>query len=292
MPFGLVTGASSWRLSDGFSVDCERNKMTRTKPTIADLRALKGLRQLTMLRVMTLDEAAAAEAAGIDIVSVPPELVTHPRYRELAPTLFSMTGKTHLEAGTRDDFHRFACMMMLAEADAIYCSGGLGTVEALAREHIPVVGHVGLVPSRATWTGGFRAVAKTAAAAIALLKEVKAYEAAGAFALEIEVVPDDVASEISTRTGLLLWSMGAGAGCDAQYLFAEDILGQNRGHMPRHSKVYRNFAVEFDRLQLERIAAFREFVSDVGDGAYPKPENLVKMNDLELAQFHKLLADG
>ena len=264
--------------------------MTRKKPTIADLRALKGKRQLTMLRVMTLDEAAAAETAGIDIVSVPPELVSHPRYREIAPTLFSMTGKTHLEAGTRDDFHRFACTMMLAGADAIYCSGGLGTVEALAREHIPVVGHVGLVPSRATWTGGFRAVAKTAEAAIALLDEIKAYEAAGAFALEVEVVPDAVATEISKRVRILLWSMGAGSGCDAQYLFAEDILGQNRGHMPRHSKVYRDFAAEYDRLQSERIAAFREFIADVEDGSYPQDGNLVKMADMELAQFQALLA--
>jgi 3-methyl-2-oxobutanoate hydroxymethyltransferase len=261
--------------------------MTRKKPTVVDLRALKGKHQLTMLRVMTLDEAAAAETAGIDIVSVPPELVSHPRYREIAPTLFSMTGKTHLEAGTRDDFHRFACTMMLAGADAIYCSGGLGTVEALADEHIPVVGHVGLVPSRATWTGGFRAVAKTADAAMALLGEVQAYEA---FALEIEVVPDAVATEISKRVSILLWSMGAGAGCDAQYMFAEDILGQNRGHMPRHSKVYRDFAAEYDRLQSERIAAFREFIADVEDGSYPQDGNLVKMADTELARFQALLA--
>ena len=266
--------------------------MTRKKPTIADLRALKGARQLTMLRVMTLDEAAAAETAGIDIVSVPPELVSHPNYRDVAPTLFSMTGKTHLEAGTRDDFHRFACTMMLAGADAIYCSGGLGTVRALADEHIPVVGHVGLVPSRATWTGGFRAVAKTADAAMALLAEVQAYAAAGAFALEMEVVPDAVATAISARTNLLLWSMGAGAGCDAQYLFADDILGQNRGHMPRHSKVYRDFAAEYDRLQSERIAAFREYVADVGDGSYPQERHLVKMTDAELVRFQKLLAES
>mgnify|MGYP000113612293 CR=1 FL=1 len=92
--------------------------MTRPKPTIADLRARKGKGQLTMLRVMSLEEAAAAEMAGIDIVSVPDEIVTHPRYREVAPTLFSMTGRTHLEAGTRDDYLRWACKVMLAGADA------------------------------------------------------------------------------------------------------------------------------------------------------------------------------
>jgi 3-methyl-2-oxobutanoate hydroxymethyltransferase len=262
----------------------------RKKPTIADLRALKGARQLTMLRVTTMDEAAAAETAGIDIVSVPPDLVSNPHYRTVAPTLFSMTGKTHLEAGTRDDFYCFACKMMQMGADAIYCSGGLGTVEVLAKEHIPVVGHVGLVPSRATWTGGFRAVAKTAIGAMALLAEVQAYQAAGAFALEIEVVPDAVATEISKRVNILLWSMGAGAGCDAQYLFAEDILGQNMGHMPRHSKVYRNFAAEYERLQMERTAAFREYAADITNGRYPQRKHLVHMSEVELAQFQDMLS--
>jgi 3-methyl-2-oxobutanoate hydroxymethyltransferase len=259
--------------------------MIRTKPTIADLRTRKGKGQMTMLRVMSLDEAAAAEAAGIDIVSVPAEVATHPCYREVAPTLFSMTGQTHLEAGTRDDYLRWACKVMLAGADAVYCSGGLGTVEHVAREHIPVVGHVGLVPSRATWTGGMKAVAKTAEGAMALLDEVRAYEAAGAFAVEIEVVPVEVATEISRRVGILLWSMGAGPGCDVQYLFAEDVLGTNRGRMPRHSKVYRNFAAEYDRLQVERIAAFRELVADVAASAYAEDKHVVKMDPKELAAF-------
>ena len=240
-----------------------------------------------MLRVMTLDEAAAAETAGIDIASVPDELVTHPRYREVAPTLFSMTGQTHLEAGTRDDYLRWACRVMWAGADAVYCSGGLGTVEHVAREHIPVVGHVGLVPSRATWTGGFKAVGKTADSALALYREIKAYEVAGAFAVEIEVVPIEVATEISKRVGILLWSMGAGNGCDAQYLFAEDILGSNRGHMPRHFKVYRNFAAEYDRLQSERIAAFREYIGDVENGRYPEETHVVRIAPDQLAIFKK-----
>jgi len=263
--------------------------MARKKPTIADLRAHKGKGQYTMLRVMTLDEAEAAEQAGIDIVSVPDQLITHPRYREVAPTLFSMAGQNHLEAGSRNDYLRWACRVMNAGADAVYCSGGLGTVEHVAREHIPVVGHVGLVPSRATWTGGMKAVAKTAQGALALLEEIRAYEAAGAFAVEIEVVPVEVATEINRRVGILLWSMGAGAGCDAQYLFAEDILGTNRGHMPRHSKVYRNFAAEYDRLQAERVAAFKEFIADVASAAYPEDKHVVQMAQAELSAFQNAL---
>lgn len=259
--------------------------MTRKLRTVADLRALKGKDQLTMLRIFTLDEAAAAEAARIDVVSLPPELLTHPDYRKVAPTLFSMTGKTHLEAGTPDDYLRWSGTMMQAGADAIYCSGSLQTVAFLAREHIPIVGHVGLVPSRATWTGGFRAVGRTVDQAVALYHECKAYEDAGAFAVEIEVVPAEVATEISSRVQILLWSMGAGAGCDAQYLFAMDILGEHKDHMPRHSKVYRNFAAEYDRLQQDRIAAFIEFRRDVETGQFPEERYVLKMEATALAAF-------
>lgn len=257
----------------------------RKLPTVADLRALKGKRQLTMLRYFNLDEAEAAEQAGIDIASVPADVLFHPRYREVAPTIFSMAGQTHLDAGTAEDYLRWAGDAINRGADAIYCSGSLQTVEYLAREHIPIVGHVGLVPARATWTGGFRAVGKTAGDALRLFEEIKAYESAGAFAVEIEVVPEAVASEISKRVNILLWSMGAGPGCDAQYLFANDILGYTDGHIPRHAKIYRNFRQEFERLQAERVAAFSEFVADVGAGAYPQEKHLVPMEQSELDAF-------
>ena len=259
--------------------------MKRKRPTVADLRALKGKKQLSMLRLFTVDEAAAAEQAGIDIVSIPPELLRDPRYREVAPTLFTMTGMTHLEAGTRDEYLRYAGEMMEADSDAIYCSGSLETVSFLADEYIPVVGHVGLVPSRATWTGGFKAVGKTAEGAVALLEECQAYQDAGAIAVEAEVIPVEVANLISERLEMLIWSMGAGSGCDAQYLFAEDILGENRGHMPRHSKVYRDFAAQFDRLQQERINAFGEFIKDIETGAFPEKKHVVHMEEKELARF-------
>lgn len=264
--------------------------MPRKRPTVADLRALKGVRQLTMLRIFTVEEAAAAEEAGIDVASVPPSLIRHPDFRQAAPGLFAMTGVEHREMGSRDDYLRLSCEMLLKGADAMYCSASLDTVAFLSREHIPIVGHVGLVPSRATWTGGFRAVGKTADQALALYRECLAYEEAGAIAVEIEVVPEAVASEISRRMQrLLLWSMGAGAGCDAQYLFAMDILGEHRDHMPRHSKVYRNFAAEYDRLQRERVAAFREFKADVDEGRFPEPRYLVPIDPVELERFRTAL---
>ncbi|MBU3718305.1 MAG: 3-methyl-2-oxobutanoate hydroxymethyltransferase [Actinobacteria bacterium] len=271
--------------------------MTRRRLTVADLAALKGKRQLTMLRIFTIDEAAAAEAAGIDLASAPPELVTHPRYREVAPSLFTLTGRSHQQAGSADDHLRWAGEMLEAGADCIYCSGSLDRVEHLAKEFVPVVGHIGLVPSKVTWTGGYRAVGKTADEALRLFEESVALENAGAIAAEIEVVPPEVATEISRRLKRLsLWSMGSGAGCDAQYLFAMDILGDPTNqelsgiaHLPRHAKVYRDFAAEHARLQRERIAAFSEFRADVESGAFPEPQHLVPIKPDELARFRAAL---
>ncbi|HEV2899313.1 MAG TPA: 3-methyl-2-oxobutanoate hydroxymethyltransferase [Pseudaminobacter sp.] len=259
--------------------------MSRTRPTIADLRAMKGKRQLTMLRVMTLEEAEAAERAGIDIVSIPPDLLLDPRYRDAAPSLFSMPGENFYEIGTADDFLRWAFKMYKASADAVYCSASYATIKRMADEAIPVIGHVGLIPSRRTWTGGWKAVGKTAESAVEIFEAVRQLEAAGAIGAEIEVVPVEVAEAISKRTSLIMLSMGAGTGCDAQYLFAEDVLGQNRGHMPRHSKVYRNFAAEFDRLQAERVVAFQEFVADVESKAFPEASHVVHMDPTQLRVF-------
>ena len=258
------------------------------RPTIADLRALKGQRQLSMLRVETLDEAAAAQQAGVDMVSVPPALLG-PAFREAAPTIFAIPGLEYGDFVTAEEYLRAAFTAMKAGGDAVYCAASMGIVRRLRDEGIPVCGHSGLIPSQATWTGGFKAVGKTLETAQLVYQQVKALEAAGAFAAEIEVVPADIAAAISKRTSLLLISMGAGAGGDAQYLFASDVLGYNTGHIPRHAKVYRNFAAEHARLQAERIAAFSEYRADVASGAYPEAKHNVGVTPEVLDQFTQFL---
>lgn len=84
---------------------------------------------------------------------------------------------------------------------------------------------------------------------------------------------------------MIMLGMGAGPHADAQYLFSEDVLGHTAGHKPRHAKTYRNFAAEFERLQRERIAAYREFIADVRTGSYPEPQHVVPIADEELAAF-------
>lgn len=262
--------------------------MKHNRLTVAGLRALKGKRQLTMLFVDTLDEAAAASAAGIDILSIIDPVWT-PEMRAAAGDCFVQVGLLYGPLCTYEDYIRAAHRVIMIGGDAVYCAASMDTITRLAAEGIPVISHVGLIPSKATWTGGFKAVGKTADSAINIYRHVKQLEAAGAIGAELEVVPDRVAAEISKRTSLIMLSMGAGPGGDAQYLFAEDVLGYTRGHQPRHAKVYRNFRAEYDRLQQERIAAFKEYKADVLSGAYPEKRHVVSIDDAEFDAFMKKL---
>jgi len=189
---------------------------------------------------------------------------------------------------TADEYMRWAFTMMEAGADAIYCAASFDTVKRMADEYIPVIGHVGLVPHYCTWTGGFKAVGKTADSAMQVLERVKRYEDVGAFGVEIEVVPPEVTAEIAKHTNVFLVSMGGGKGGDCQYLFACDVLGTNTGHVPRHSKQYVNLAKEFDRIQDMRVKAFKEWVGEVHSGAWPDGPYIVSAPKAEMDAFKKM----
>jgi len=262
--------------------------MNRTRMTVAEMLADKGKRQYSMIHIEDLNEARAANAAGIDLLSIE-QPIWSPEMREAADDCFVFVGLLYGQLVTTEDYLRAAHEAIRVGGDAVYCAAGLDTVGRLRAEGIPVCGHTGLIPSKRTWTGGFKAVGKTAATAMDVYRQVKDLEEAGAFAAEIEVVPERVATEISKRTSLILLSMGAGAGCDAQYLFSTDILGYTDWHTPRHAKVYRDFAAEYYLLQQERIAAFGEYAADVGSGEYPQPEHVVGIDEQQFVEFLELL---
>lgn len=258
--------------------------MNRTRPTVADIRAVKGKRQLTMVHIENVDEARACAAAGIDLLSIEAR-IWDVAMRAAAGDCFVQVGLPYGQLQTTEDYLRAAHHAIMTGGDCCYCAASTRIVERLADEGIPVVGHVGLIPSKRTWTGGFKAVGKSLDTAKHVYGQVKDLERAGAFAAEIEVVPEAIATEIAKHTSLMLFSMGAGAGCDAQYLFSTDILGYTDWHTPRHAKQYRNFRAEYERLQQERIGAFSEFATDVVSGDYPRSEQLVAVDDDVRDQF-------
>jgi 3-methyl-2-oxobutanoate hydroxymethyltransferase len=253
----------------------------RKKYTVYDLQQLKGRRCLTHIHVKSPEEAAAAEAAGVDLMSCsfdsPEAEARLPRLVAAAPQSFLSAATPHGLASPEEAI-RVGFRALEIGASSVYCSASPFIVEAMAREGIPVVGHLGMVPRHVTWTG-YRAIGKTVEEARVLHRRMKALENAGAYAAELEVVPHNLARFLCSQTKLILMSLGSGSGCDTQFLFSDDILGDYEERPPRHAKAYRDFAAEHRRLQQERIAAFQEYIAEVNDGRFPQRSNLVEMEE-------------
>ena len=253
----------------------------RKKYTVFDLQQLKGKRCLTHIHVKSPQEAAAAEEAGVDLMSCS---FDSPEAQSRLPALVAAAPNSFLSAATPhglaspEEAIRVAFRALEIGASSVYCSASPFIIEAMAREGIPVVGHLGLVPRHVTWTG-YRAIGKTVEEAQELHRRMKQLENAGAYAAELEVVPHNLARFLSSQTKMLLMSLGSGSGCDTQFLFSDDILGDYDERPPRHAKAYRNFAVEHRRLQEERLAAFREYIAEVQEGRFPEREHLVEMEE-------------
>lgn len=263
--------------------------MTNTKLTVRDLLDGRGAVQRTNVFVETAREAAAAEEAGIDIITVDGRLLTA-EIRRAAANTFCIGGLAFGHLATADDYLRAACEMYELGVDAFYCAAGPSTIERLAEDRLPVVGHVGLIPWHMSWTGGWKAVGKTLDSALDVWRQVRRLEDAGAFGAEIEVVPVGIASEIASRSSLFLISMGSGDGCHAQYLFAEDILGTNTWRYPRHSKRYVDLAAEEERLQRMRVGAFAAYAADVRAGRFPESSHVVAGDPAVLTKFRDALS--
>jgi 3-methyl-2-oxobutanoate hydroxymethyltransferase len=253
----------------------------RKKYTVYDLQQLKGERCLTHIHVKSPEEAAAAEAAGVDLMSCPfdtPEAQGRlPLLVAAAPDSF-LSGSTPHGMATPEEAIRTGFKALEMGASSVYCSGSSYLIEAMAREGIPVVGHLGMVPRHVTWTN-YRAIGKTVEEAKELYARMKEMENAGAYAAELEVVPHQLASWLCKQTKMILMSLGSGTGCDTQFLFSDDILGEYDERLPRHAKAYRNFLEEYRRLQEERVAAFKEYVADVQGGTFPQEGNLIEMEE-------------
>ena len=267
----------------------------KKKITVKDLQNFKGKKQLTLILVKNREEALAAEKVGVEMVGTgaagkytnPHDHATFEevlQIRKSAPNAFMHYGAPDTLWPTLDKAKKLAFKMLEYDFDMFYCHR-IEILKSLYKEGVPCLGHVGLIPQRTTWTGGFRAVGKTSSEAMKIYEDCLKFQDAGAVAIEMECVPHKVASAISKKINTTVLSLGSGSGCDVQYLFACDILGTTHGKIPRHAKKYRDFQKEFDRLQRERENAFQEFYHDVQSGAFPEKKNIVEINKKELDTF-------
>tara|TARA_Y100001970_G_scaffold242889_1_gene307694 strand:- start:2389 stop:3075 length:687 start_codon:yes stop_codon:yes gene_type:complete len=213
--------------------------------------------------------------------------------REAAPNTFFTVGLNWLKHESKESILKTALEMMDIGIDSLHCgSWNIEFIKYLNSFRIPFQGHVGLVPMKSTWTGGVKPFGKKSDEAIKIYKDIKKLEEMGAWAVEVECVPEKILSELTQRTNMLTISIGAGISGDVQFLFAEDILGHNPYDTPRHAKIYRNFSKIFQNMQKERINAFKDFKRDVYSNIFPTKKNIINIDKRELKNFIRFLKEN
>ncbi len=152
-------------------------------------------------------------------------------------------------------------------AHAVKLEGGqrvLPQVEALVGAGIPVMGHLGLTPQSVNALGGYR-VQGRGGSGEALIRDAKALESAGAFAVVLEVVPADLAERVTSTLSIPTIGIGAGAGCDAQVMVWQDLVGLSGGQPPKFVRRYAD-------VRGVIAQAVQAWAGDVVSGEYPGPE--------------------
>lgn len=140
------------------------------------------------------------------------------------------------------------------------------TVAKLVQSGIPVMGHLGLTPQSVHALGGYRVQGREEAAAERLRAQALALEEAGCFGLVLELIPAELAGEISRSLAIPTIGIGAGSECDGQVLVLYDALGLNTGFRPK-------FLKRFGDLDADVRKALGAYVSEVREGSYPGPEH-------------------
>ena len=257
--------------------------------TVRDIIQLKGRKKFTQVRVTNAEEAAAAEDAGIDLLLTGPG-PEFSKIRKAAAKTFMTVGVPFIQNPSKREATKKAFEVIEAGADSLMCQNwNLDWMKHLSKFRIPFQSHVGFIPRRTTWIGGIRAFGKTANEALELYRDIKDIENTGAWGIEVELVPQNILAEINKMTSLITISIGSGNAADAQFLFAEDILGQSQIQFPRHAKKYANFDKLMNDLQKERINAFKKFNSEVRKNKFPSKKNSISLEKKELMNFKKFL---
>lgn len=160
-------------------------------------------------------------------------------------------------------------------AKAVKLEGGVNVyskIKRIAESGIPVMGHIGLTPQSVHQLGGYKVQGKTLLAAQDLLQDALAVESAGAFAVVLEAVPEELAQAISKRLTIPTIGIGAGRYCDGQVQVINDIIGFYSGFTPKHAKKYTDIS--------EPISdALGAYLSEVKEGAFPEEKQVTHISE-------------
>ncbi|KAI9650628.1 cell wall biogenesis and architecture protein [Ciborinia camelliae] len=159
------------------------------------------------------------------------------------------------------------------------------TIKKITTAGIPVLGHIGLTPQRQNSLGGFRVQGKTSAGALKVLEDALAVQEAGAFAMVIEAVPQEVASLITERLSIPTIGIGAGNGCSGQVLVQVDMTG----NFPP-GRFLPKFVKKYGDVWSESLKAITEYRNETKSRAYPTPEHTYPIPEKELEEFRSAIA--
>ena len=252
--------------------------------TIKDLFDNKGKKKLSQINVKNEEETNIALDAKVDLLIT--GLAAIKKVRSIAKNNFTTVAIPFTDFKTNDEILKASLEALNNGADAIYTARSPRVVEYLAKESIPVMAHLGLVPRKSIWIGGLRGVGKTASEALRLFKEFKTMESAGAFAVEAEVIADQTLKFISENVNLITVSLGSGNYGDVNYLFMDDICGESE-EIPRHAFSLAKIYKLRDKIYREKVKAVHKFNKMAKSTKFVSSGNLVKINNGELQKFKK-----
>ena len=171
-------------------------------------------------------------------------------------------------------------------ADAVKLEGGeeiAPTIKALLKAGIPVMGHIGLLPQSVSLIGGYKVQGRDVKGAKRLIKDAKALEEAGVFAIVLESIPLEVAKHITESSRIPTIGIGAGPFCDGQVLVTHDMLGIYKGFRPKFVKLYAD-------LHAEMLKAVKKYISEVKEGTYPSREYSYSLSHEVLKELQEELS--
>jgi 3-methyl-2-oxobutanoate hydroxymethyltransferase len=167
------------------------------------------------------------------------------------------------EAGPQQGLATSLRFMKESGVHAVKLEGAqIETVRLLTKSGIPVMGHLGFTPQSLHQLGGYKVQGRKDGEVI--LEAAVQLQEAGAFAIVLELIPADLAAQITSTLDIPTVGIGAGPACDAQVLVWTDLMGLTK-NPPKLSKAYRN-------LRIEMLAATREWAEDVAHGKFPGAE--------------------
>ena len=262
-------------------------KFAERNLTVSELLKNKGKTKFLQTTATDSSEALAAKEAGIDMILCKSPVIKE--IRKGAPDIF-LTATIDLALfPTENEVLHEAFRAMSAGADQIYTARGPHIVEMLAKEEIPVMCHLGLVPRKSSWRGGLRAIGKNAEEALKLYKDFKTMESAGAFSAECEIILEEIMIEISKKTSLITSSLGSGLSGDIIYLFQNDICGEHE-NIPRHARAFGNVLNLKNEIYKERVKSLIGFKKAVKNETFPKGKELINIKQEELEKFKDLIS--